>query len=76
MRVLFYSAVALAASIANITHAIRLEDMYEFGQLDVSGRDVTSVSGDAQPGEGAPHKEKKIGIKVGDVRLTADSGTD
>jgi len=74
MRVLFYSAVALAASLAN---GIRLEDMYEFGQLDAN-LNVKDSSGDATPGSktGPVDPSKKVGIQMGNATVTANAGMD
>ena len=49
MRVLFYTAAAMAATIASLSQAIRLEsdpeqfatDEYEFSQLDVLSEQIT-----------------------------------
>ena len=73
MRVLFYSAVAMAASLANIASAVSLEDMgflqdhsfEQFAQLSAFLADDTPAA-----------DKKAIGIQVGDMKVSAGGDAD
>lgn len=74
MRVLFYSAVAMAAVIATLTNAVRLEDSNQFAQLHAF--EDKNLSGDAVAGKKPPTKDKKISLQIGDIKVTAGTDAD
>jgi hypothetical protein len=55
MRVSFYSAAVVAASVASVTEAVRLEDLYNFAQIGLS-----AFTGESEP---IVAKQEEVAVK-------------